>query len=73
VDVRYVFTYKLRPDNSIERRKVRIVMVKGYTYRIGRGCFEVWAPTGSLVAYRAILTYAAHDYDVSLMDIKCVS
>jgi hypothetical protein len=70
-DTRYVFTYKLHPDGTIKDRKVRIV-VKGYTQRHGIGYFEVWAPTGSLTAYRILLTYAAeHDFDVEALDIKC--
>jgi transposase InsO family protein len=71
VDMRYVLTYKLRPDGTIERRKVRIV-AKGFTQRYGIDFYEVWAPTGSLTAYRAMLAHAAeHDQDVELLDIKC--
>lgn len=70
-NTRYMLTYKLRPNNPIERCKFHIV-VKGYTQKYGEDSLFVWAPTGSLVAYRAMLTYAAHHhYDVSLMDIKC--
>jgi hypothetical protein len=44
-------------------------VAKGYTQQYGIDYFEVWAPTGRLAAYRALLTHAAHfDLPVELLD-----
>jgi hypothetical protein len=71
IGTRWVFALKLRADGSIERYKARLV-AQGYSQRYGIDYFDVWAPTGKLPAYRATLSYAAqHNYDVTLLDIKC--
>ena len=44
IHLRWVFTYKLRPDGNVERYKARLV-AKGYTQQMGVDYFEVWAPT----------------------------
>jgi hypothetical protein len=68
ISLRWVFSYKLRPDGSIERYKARLV-AKGFTQQAGIDFFEVWAPTGRLAAYRALLAHAAYfGLDVKLLD-----
>jgi hypothetical protein len=68
IGLRWVFSYKLRSDGSIERYKARLV-AKGYTQQYGVDYFEVWAPTGRLAAYRALLTHAAYfDLPVKVLD-----
>jgi transposase InsO family protein len=68
IGLRWVFSYKLRPDGSIERYKARLV-AKGYTQQYGVDYFEVWAPTGRLAAYRALLSHAAYyDLPVEVLD-----
>ena len=52
----WVFSYKLRPDGHIERYKARLV-AKGFTQKEGLDYFEVWAPTGRLAAYCALLAH----------------
>jgi hypothetical protein len=70
IDLRWVFTYKLRPDGAVERYKARLV-AKGFTQEYGVDFFEVWAPTGRLAAYRVLLAHAAvHDLPVYLLDFK---
>jgi hypothetical protein len=67
IGTRWGFALKLRPDGSIERHKARLV-AQGFCLKYGIDYFEVWAPTGKLPAYRAMLTYAAqHNYPVSLL------
>jgi hypothetical protein len=64
IGMKWIFTYKTRADGSIERYKARLV-VQGFTQQFGLNYTEVWAPTGSLAAYRLLLVHAAiHDYDV---------
>jgi hypothetical protein len=68
--MKWIFTYTTRSDGSIEHYKAHLV-VQG-TQQFGLDFTEVWAPTGSLAAYRLLLTHAAiYDYDVQLLDIKC--
>ncbi len=68
ISLRWVFSYKLRPDGSIERYKARLV-AKGFTQQEGIDFFEVWAPTGRLAAYRAMLAHAAYyGLEVKLLD-----
>jgi Reverse transcriptase (RNA-dependent DNA polymerase) len=70
IDLRWVFSYKLRPDGAIERYKARLV-AKGFTQQFGVDFFEVWAPTGRLAAYRVLLSHAAvNDLPVYLLDFK---
>jgi transposase InsO family protein len=70
IDLRWVFSYKLRPDGAIERYKARLV-AKGFTQEFGVDFFEVWAPTGRLAAYRVLLSHAAvNDLPVYLLDFK---
>lgn len=70
IDLRWVFTYKLRPDGAVERHKARLV-AKGYTQQEGIDYYEVWAPTGRLAAYRTLLAHAAsNDLPVLLLDFK---
>ena len=59
IKLRWVFSYKLRPDGHIERYKARLV-AKGFTQKEGIDYFEVWAPTGRLAAYRAEELAALH-------------
>ena len=56
IKLRWVFSYKLRPDGHIERYKARLV-AKGFTQKEGIDYFEVWVPTGRLAAYRALLAH----------------
>jgi Reverse transcriptase (RNA-dependent DNA polymerase) len=68
ISLRWVFSYKLRPDGNIERYKARLV-AKGFTQQEGIDYFEVWAPTGRLSAYRALLAHAAYyGLEVKLLD-----
>jgi hypothetical protein len=68
IGLRWVFSYKLRPDGSIKRYKVGLV-AKGYTHQYGVDYFEVWAPTGRLAAYKALLSHAAYyDLPVEVLD-----
>jgi Reverse transcriptase (RNA-dependent DNA polymerase) len=70
IHVRWVFSYKLRPDGNVERHKARLV-AKGYTQQWGIDFFEVWAPTGRMAAYRCLLAHAAHlSLPVYLLDFK---
>jgi hypothetical protein len=70
IDLRWVFSYKLRPDGCVERYKARLV-AKGYTQQWGIDFYEVWAPTGRLAAYRLLLAHAAHHgLPVYLLDFK---
>jgi hypothetical protein len=46
IDLRWVFSYKLRPDGGVERYKARLI-AKGFTQQHGVDFFEVWAPTGA--------------------------
>jgi hypothetical protein len=70
IDMRWVFSYKLRPDGGVERYKARLV-AKGFTQQYGVDFFEVWAPTGRLSCYRMLLAHAAHhNLPVHLLDFK---
>jgi hypothetical protein len=70
IDLRWVFSYKLRADGNVERHKARLV-AKGYTQQWGIDFFEVWAPTGRLAAYRCLLAHAAHlSLPAYLLDFK---
>ena len=70
IDLRWVFSYKLRPDGAVEKHKARLV-AKGYTQQYGIDFYEVWAPTGRLAAYRLLLAHAAeHKLPVFLLDFK---
>jgi hypothetical protein len=70
INLRWVFSYKLRPDGNVERYKARLV-AKGYTQQWGVDFYEVWAPTGRLAAYRVLLAHAAHHaLPVYLLDFK---
>jgi hypothetical protein len=59
IGLRWMLSYKLRPDGSIERYKARLV-AKGYSQQYGVEYLEMWAPTGRLAAYRALLSHAAY-------------
>ena len=66
----WVFAYKVRADNTIERFKSRLV-AKGFVQKPGVDFKEVWAPTGSMATLRCLLAYAAaYDYDLEQADIK---
>lgn len=68
VDMRWVLTCKLRAGSTVERRK-SLIVAKGCTKQYGMDYFAVWAPTDSLVAYRAVLALAAaRDWDIDLLD-----
>jgi hypothetical protein len=68
ISLRWVFSYKLRPNGSIERYKARLV-AKGFTQQEGIDFCEIWAPTGRLAAYRALLAHAAYyGLEVKLLD-----
>ena len=70
IKLRWVYTYKLRPDGHIERYKARLV-AKGFSQKYGVDFYEVWAPTGRLAAYRALLAHAAHyGLQVKFLDFK---
>ena len=71
IKLRWVFSYKLRPDGHIERRYKARLVAKGFTQKEGLDYFEFWAPTGRLAAYRALLAHAAHcGCPVKLLDFK---
>jgi hypothetical protein len=59
IPLRWVFTYKLRPDGHIERYKARLV-AQEFTHQHGVAFFEVRAPTGRLAACRVLLAHAAY-------------
>jgi hypothetical protein len=68
MSLRWVFSYKLLPDGSIETYKAHLV-AKGFTQQAGIYFFEVWALTGRLAAYCALLAHAAYfALDVKLHD-----
>ena len=70
IKLRWVFSYKLRPDGHIERYKARLV-AKGFTQKGGIDYFEVWAPSGRLAAYCALLAHAANSgFPVKLLNFK---
>lgn len=70
ISFRWVFFYKLRPDGHVERYKARLV-AKSFTQKHGVDFFEVWAPTGRLATYRALLAHAAfYGLEVKLLDFK---
>jgi hypothetical protein len=62
----------LQDSRGRGHRALQGLVVQGFTHQFGLDYTDIWAPTGSLAAYRLLLIHVAiHDYNVRLLDIKC--
>jgi hypothetical protein len=70
VGCKWVFKKKLRPDDTINKYKVRLVM-KGYTQKKGKVFFDTYSPVARLTTIRVLLSLAAsHGLLVHQMNVK---
>jgi hypothetical protein len=53
-----VFKKKLRPDDTIDKYKARLV-VKGYTQKEGKDFFDTYSPIARLIIIHVLLSLAA--------------
>jgi hypothetical protein len=70
IESKWVFKKKLRPDDTIERYKVRLAM-KGYSQKEGEDFLDTYSPVARLTAIRVLLSLAgSHGLLVYQMDVK---
>jgi hypothetical protein len=70
VGCKWVFKKKLRPDDTIDKYKVRLV-AKGYTQKEGEDFFDTYSPIARLTTIRVLLSLtASHGLLVHQMDVK---
>jgi hypothetical protein len=59
---KWVFKKKLRPDGTMERYKVRLV-IKGYSQKKGEDFFDTYSPVARLTTICVLLSLvASHDF-----------
>jgi hypothetical protein len=67
---KWVFKKKLRPDDTIERYKARLV-IKGYSQKEGEDLFDTYSPVARLTIICVLLSLAvSHGLLVHQMDVK---
>jgi hypothetical protein len=70
VGCKWVFKKKLRPDDTIDKYKARLV-AKDYTQKEGKYFFDTYSPIARLMTNRVLLSLAAsHGLLVHQMDVK---
>jgi hypothetical protein len=70
VGCKWVFKKKLRPDDTIDKYKVRLV-AKDYTQKEGEDFFDTYSPVARLTTIHVLLSLAAsHSLLVHQMDVK---
>jgi hypothetical protein len=70
VGCKWVFKKKLRPDGTIGKYKVSLV-VKGYTQKEGEDFFDTYSPVARLTTIRVLLSLAtSHGLLVHQVDVK---
>jgi hypothetical protein len=70
VGCKWVFKKKLRPDDTIDKYKVRLV-AKDYTQKEGEDFFDTYSPVARLTTIHVLLSLpASHNLLVHQMDVK---
>jgi len=70
VSTKWVFTVKVKADNTLDRFKARLV-ARGFSQIYGIDYFETFAPTVRMDILRMFLAIAAkNDWELTHMDIK---
>jgi hypothetical protein len=70
IESKWVFKKKLRPDDTIERYKVRLV-IKGYSQKEGEDFLDTYSHVAQLTTIRVLLSLvASHGLIVHQMDVK---
>jgi hypothetical protein len=70
IESKWVFKKKLRPDDTIERYKVRLV-IKGYSQKEGEDFLDTYSHVAQLTTICVLLSLvASHGLIVHQMDVK---
>ena len=65
-----VFTWKLKPDGSIDKYKA-ILVAKGYQQKEGLDYFDTYSPVTRITSIRMLIAIAAlHNLDIHQIDVK---